>query len=831
MAGMKRNRIEPTLGDDKPEQDEDEIRIDRNDRVSTRGKLAKRRIESFDEDEDDDEDEPPRRRRRRAVKRRSSGGVIGLFRRFVYWCLVMGLWGAIAGGGLVAYFAAQMPSASTWTVPARAPNIKIVDADGSLIANRGATGGEALSIDEMSPYLPEAIVAIEDRRFYHHFGVDFIGVGRAFVTNIIEGHKAQGASTITQQLARNLFLSPKKTFERKVQEVLLALWLEHKYTKDQILAMYLNRVYFGDGAYGVEAAARHYFNKSARDVNLGEAALLAGLVQSPSRLSPTVNPKGAEDRAKVVLGAMREQGYITDSDFNRAMKQTPDHAKRQTDGAGEYVADMVMGQLKGLIGDVKQDIVVTTTIDPTMEKEAEDAIRTTIDKNGTKYHVSQGALVSVDATGAVKALVGGRDYSTSQYNRAAVAKRQPGSSFKPFLYAAAMEQGDTPESIRNDAPVKIGNWTPENDNKKYNGPVTLAYALANSLNTIAAQLVMEVGPDRVVKMAHRMGIDSDIQPNASIALGTSEVTLMELTSAYAPFMNGGYKATPHFISQITDTSGKVLYKADFSDPPRVLSPEVVSEMTRMMEGVITSGTGKAARLKDWQAAGKTGTTQSMRDALFIGFTGTLTTGVWFGNDDNSPMKNVFGGTLPARTWKDFMTAALKGTTPVPLIGDPHAGQGSDGSLTSMIERVLKGSDSNGQADDNAYPPAPPPPGVPMGQAEPVQGAVNQGNGNTALPGVPTQPGAVLAPGGEAAVPQGQYPQGQGQQGQAQQLQGQQGQYPQGNGPQQGPYNAAPSPNAPPAGDGFTPPADIGQQGNPPPQGGNKTTLLDIIMGR
>ncbi|MGV1831317.1 transglycosylase domain-containing protein [Agrobacterium vitis] len=833
MAGMKksRNRIEPRLGDAENE-DGDEIRLDSNDRVlggrtASGGKKmpatsSKRSREVAD----------PRPKREKV----QSGGLFGGIRRLFYWCVVLGIWGTIGVVGLVIYFAAQMPSASSWTVPARAPNIKIVSVDGALIANRGVTGGEALSIDEMSPYLPEAIVAIEDKRFYHHFGVDFIGVGRAFVTNILLGHKAQGGSTITQQLARNLFLSPKKTFERKVQEVLLSLWLEQKYTKDQILAMYLNRVYFGDNAYGVEAASRRYFNTSARDVNLGEAALLAGLVQAPSRLSPVNDPKPAQDRAKVVLGAMREQGYITDSDFDRAMKQSPDHAKRQADGAGQYVADMVAGQLKGLIGEVKQDIVVTTTIDPTLEDAAQAAIAATLDKDGKKSNASQAALVAIDGNGAVRALVGGRDYATSQFNRAVTAKRQPGSAFKPFVYAAAMEIGDTPSTVRNDGPVKIGNWTPENYEQKYNGPVTLSYALAHSLNTVAAQLVMEVGPDQVIKLAHRLGVESDLQSNASIALGTSEVSLLELTAAYAPFMNGGYKATPHVISQIADADGKVLYTADYGEPPRVLNQQVVGQMTRMMESVMTEGTGKAAKLKNWQAAGKTGTTQSFRDALFVGFTSNLTTGVWFGNDDGAPMKKVTGGGLPAKTWKDFMTVAHKGLTPVPLFGDPTPQTEESPSLTTMIQQVLSGTPSTPAPADqeNSYPPAPPAPantpgplsgnapGTQPGDANPAyppqaRQTPNQNPGQ--LPGqAPLQPRPPVNP-RDGAVLEGRVPPGALRRNDPMAEDG----YP-GEDPDSNPYGAD---------GGYAPPADVGEGQQPRAQshGDGKTTLLDVIMGR
>jgi penicillin-binding protein 1A len=672
--GKSRDRIEPSFSGRDDHDDDDDFSLDADDRV-VRGRSTKRSASKSSRAR-----QPERRRRGR--REREGGSFFGFIRRILYWCIVFGIWAGIGVAGLVVYYGSRMPSASTWAIPDRPPNVKITAVDGSVIANRGTTGGEALALEDMSPYIPEAIVAIEDRRFYSHFGVDPLGLARALVTNLTTGHMVQGGSTLTQQLAKNLFLSPDRTLERKVQEVLLALWLEQKYTKDQILAMYLNRVFFGSNAYGVEAASRRYFNQSARDVNLGEAALLAGLVKAPSRLSPARDPEAANARAQVVLQTMREQGYITDDEVKTAMSQTPAKAKRYWSGAGHYVADMVMDQLPGLIGDVKEDIVVDTTIDKTLEKRAEQSLNDVLGKDGAKLDTSQAALVSLDGTGAIRALVGGRDYADSQFNRAVTAKRQPGSSFKPFVYAAALEKGLTPFSVFNDAPIRIGDWTPENYEKKYNGEVTLATALAKSLNTVAAQLVMYDGPDQVIKLAHRLGIESELQPNASIALGTSEVSLTELTGAYAAFMNGGYKATPHVIRRVTTADGsKVLYENTYDNPPRVLSEAIAANMNTMMMGVINQGTGKSAKLSGWQAAGKTGTTQNSRDALFVGFTSNLTTGVWFGNDDGKPMKKVTGGGLPAKAWQEFMVAAHKGLSPAPLFGngqfmaDPAANPG------------------------------------------------------------------------------------------------------------------------------------------------------------
>lgn len=733
-------------------------------------------------------------------RKRSSGGFFGLIRSLIYWGIVLAIWGAIGIAGIFLYFGAQMPNATSWAIPDRPPNIKIVASDGSIIANRGATGGEALSLDSMSPYLPQAVISIEDRRFYYHFGFDPIGLARAVVTNIVSGHTVQGGSTLTQQLAKNLFLTPERTMERKVQEVLLAIWLEHKFTKDEILAMYLNRVYFGANAYGVEAAARRYYNKSARDLNLMEAATIAGLLKAPSRLSPAKDPAAAKARAEVVLGAMRDAGYINEKQVQSALAQTPDPARPYLSSAGQYVADMVMDRLHDMVGDVKEDLIVDTTIDPALETEAGDVIRNAINKEGKRLNVTQGALVAIDGTGAIRALVGGKDYAESQYDRAYKALRQPGSAFKPFVYAAALEQGATPDSVRNDAPVRIGDWTPENYEKKYNGPVTLSYALAHSLNTIAAQLVMEAGPQQVIKVAHRMGIEADLQPNASIALGTSEVTLMDLTASYAPFMNGGYKATPHVVRRITTAKGRVLYENTYDAPPRVLEPNIVAMMNGMMMRVVNEGTGRAARLSGWQVAGKTGTTQSSRDALFVGFTSDMTTGVWFGNDDGTPMKKVTGGGLPSESWHQFMVLAEKGKTPAPLFGMsggpvvasqpprnapmaardvPERGR----TLTDIISDFLNGTPS--KPERRVPPPAAnqPPPVVNSQPAPVPPAAIDRSQPNVR----PRPDGSVL----EGPVPPGDIP----------------------GGTLEGPV----------------PPGDVGAQ-NTRPQGGRQKTLLDIING-
>ncbi len=628
----------------------------------------------FDDDHDNEEVEmaerQPRRRRKSSKRpakraRRSSMGLLG---RLVYWGVVLCIWGLIGVAGVIGYTVATMPQIDDWKVPTRPPNVEIVDASGTIIANRGDTGGEEVSLSEMSPFLPEAVVAIEDRRFYHHFGVDPIGLSRAMVTNLFAGSVVQGGSTLTQQLAKNLFLQPDRTLERKLQEAVLALWLEWRFSKDQILEMYLNRVYLGAGAYGVDAAARRYFGKSARQVNLAEAATIAGLLKAPSRYAPTNSPKLAAERAKVVLAAMAEQGYVNRDEAAQASAVGAPSKPSRNGSAANYVADWVMDLLPGYVARYHTDLVVTTTIDAGMQAAAENAIRTTLDKEGVKYKASQGALVAIDNDGAVKALVGGKDYAASQFDRAIEARRQPGSAFKPFVYLTAVEHGFTPDSIVVDEPVSINGWTPKNYENEYLGPVTLTTALARSLNTVAARLTATLGPDSVVQTARRVGIVSQLHDNPSIALGTGEVTPLEITAAYVPFANGGWGIIPYLVEDIRTKDGKVLFHRQGDGTGRVISDVVVGTMNRMLSTVVTNGTGQKAALPDRPVAGKTGTSQDFRDAWFIGYTNGLTAGVWLGNDDNTPTRKATGGALTALLWNRFMTEATRGLPARPLPG-------------------------------------------------------------------------------------------------------------------------------------------------------------------
>ena len=618
-----------------------------------------------------------RRNRREGRGGRRRRGLLG---RLVYWCFILGVWGALGAGGTVAYYASQLPPIDQLAVPKRPPNIAIVADDGTPLANRGDTGGAAVKLKDLPPYLPKAFVAIEDRRFYFHHGIDPMGIARALTRNVVGSGGMQGGSTLTQQLAKNLFLTQERTVSRKIQEAILAIWLEHKYTKDQILELYLNRVYFGSGSYGVEAAANRYFGHGAKSVTLGEAAVLAGLMKAPTKLAPNRNPSGAAERAAQVIAAMVQEGYVTDAAGKAALAQPAHTVKEHGNGAVNYAADYVMDMLDDTIGAVDEDIVVSTTISPAMEQAGERALVDGLAKSGGKYGVSQGALVSLDIDGGIKALIGGRDYADSQFDRAVSAKRQPGSSFKPFVYLSALEAGLTPETVREDGPITIKGWHPENYSREYFGPVTLTKALALSLNTVAVRLGVEVGPRTVVRTAHRLGITSDLQPNASISLGTSEVSPLELTAAYAPFANGGIAVQPHIITRVKTAAGKLLYQRRNANLGRAVDPAYVGMMNAMMEETLLIGTARKAELPGWQAAGKTGTSQDWRDAWFVGYTSRLVTGVWFGNDDGTPTRKASGGNLPVEAWSRFMRVALKGVTPSPLPGDdrPRPAAAPDG---------------------------------------------------------------------------------------------------------------------------------------------------------
>jgi len=607
----------------------------------------------------------PKRGRAKAKKRRS--GPLWLFLALIRWMVLFGILGVAAVGAVVVYYGAQLPSSNTWAVPVRPPNIKILAADGTLISNRGKSGGEAISLQELPYYVPAAVISIEDRRFMSHIGIDPLGVAAAVVGQLTH-HNMRGGSTLTQQLAKNLFLTPDQTLGRKVQEMLLALWLERNYSKQQILELYLNRVDFGHQKIGIEAASQYYFGHSARSLSLAEAAILAGSFKAPSRLNPKGDPALVAARQHTVLQAMADEGYITQDEAKAAALDPNSSIATTVQGSESYVADWVEGLVTDYIGDIKQDVVVQTTIDWNLQKQAELDVRDMVEKSGKARHFSQGALVAMDPNGDIKAMVGGIDYNKSQYNRAITAKRQSGSAFKPMVYLTALEHGYTPDTIVDDDPFTYDGWSPQNDNGKYAGQIPLRTALAYSLNTVAARISVDVGPQAIVDTAMRMGISSPLQAVPSIALGTQGVSLLELTQAYAPFANGGNSVIANPIEKISSTDGSVLYTNTPPAPTQVVAPDKLGMMNNMLSTVVDIGTGKGAQLPGWQIAGKTGTSQKGRDALFIGYSSHMVTGVWLGNDDDTPT-TLTGGSLPATIWTEFMQAAHKGVAPVALPGN------------------------------------------------------------------------------------------------------------------------------------------------------------------
>jgi penicillin-binding protein 1A len=577
------------------------------------------------------------------------------------WGVVATIWGAFIGLIFVAWCAYDLPDVSKLNEIKRRASVSLLAKDGSLIASYGDLYGSAAALRDLPPYLPAAVIATEDRRFYDHFGIDLKGLARAVYVNIREGRWVQGGSGITQQLAKNIFLTPERSLHRKGQEVLLALWLEQHFTKDQILELYLNRVYFGAGTYGVDAAARKYFGRPASEVSLFEAAMLAGMLKAPSRYNPLNDKELARDRARLVLQSMVEAELITPDLADAAATMTAPSVSAEAHGQiGQFYADWVLDQVSSFVGFSDQDLVVETTLDPTRQRMAEQYLTQIIAEKGPAQKASQAALVSMTPEGAVEAMVGGVSYRQSQFNRATQALRQPGSAFKTFVFAAAFESGRFgPSSRMVDAPIKIGKWQPGNYNDKYYGDVDLREAFARSLNSVAVRLSEQTGRKSVINMAQRLGLTTPVGNDASIALGTSEASLLDMTAAYAVFAHQGRGVWPYTINRILTRDGQVLYQRSGSGPGRVIGGTTVNEMLDVMQAVVGWGTGKKATL-DRPVYGKTGTSQNFRDAWFVGFSADLVTGVWVGNDDNSAMDQVTGGSLPVAIWHDFMANALAG---------------------------------------------------------------------------------------------------------------------------------------------------------------------------
>lgn len=578
--------------------------------------------------------------------------------------------GVPAFGVMMIYYTVTFPHPLAMRTSDRAPVIRILARDGSVLSEKGAAH-DYMPLDLLPPHVIGAVVAIEDRRFFEHSGLDPWGFARAVFANLRAGRLAQGGSTLTQQLAKNLFLSPERTFARKLEELALALWLELRLSKADILELYLNRVYFGAGAYGIEAASQRYFDKSARALSVAEAAIIAGLLKAPSKYSPIASPEAARSRGRIVLSKMAETGVITPEQEARAgLAGTKFADDRPEPGAAglAYAIDFVLERLPPLSGGGHGEIIVETTLDAALQKKASEIVVKSLARDGEALAVSQAAIVLLDNEGGIRALVGGRDYADSQFNRAVKARRQPGSAFKPFVYLTALERGMTPDSLTYDLPLTIDGWSPRNDNGLYIGEINLRRALAQSVNTVAVRLYQQAGTGRVVEAARRLGIKSELRDDASIALGTSEVSLLELTGAYGALATGGTVIEPHAIRRVRMSSGRVLYAREAASSQQVLDPSVAGQLNSMMHTVMTSGTGRRAAIPGHPAAGKTGTSQDFRDAWFVGYTSHLIAGVWIGNDNGKPMKRAVGGGLPAGMWRELMMAAHAGKAPLLLPG-------------------------------------------------------------------------------------------------------------------------------------------------------------------
>lgn len=584
--------------------------------------------------------------------------------------VLVGLVGSIGLSLAFIYYTVRFPDPIALRQRDSAPIVRVLAADGSVLAERGEAY-DFIPFDLLPRHAIDAVLAIEDRRFFEHHGIDPIGLLRAVFANLRAGRYSQGGSTLTQQLAKNLFLTSERSLRRKIEELMLALWLEVRLSKQDILELYLNRVYFGSGAYGIEAAAQRYFGKSARNLELGEAAVIAGLLKAPSKYSPASSPTLARSRAGVVLKRMLATGLITPVAELKAKRRPVAFASPRA-GRGptgyEYAVEYVLEHLPPLIGRTPKEIIVETTIDAALQRQAQSIVEHALAREGRGAAASQAAVLVLDTEGRIRTLVGGRSFAESQFDRATTARRQPGSAFKPLVYLAALERGWSPDSLVADAPVTVDGWSPRNDTGLYQGNVTLRYALAHSINTVAVRLQQTVGTLPVIALAHRLGLKSELRSSPTLALGTSEVSLLDLTSAYDTLASGGLEISPFAVRKVRTGTGAVLYERPVARRRLQVAPDHVGAMSDMLNAALVSGTGRGALLPRHPAAGKTGTTQEFRDAWFVGYTAHLASGVWVGNDDARPMRRVMGGGLPARIWREVMLAAHEGLDPRALPG-------------------------------------------------------------------------------------------------------------------------------------------------------------------
>ncbi|MEM6811508.1 MAG: PBP1A family penicillin-binding protein [Pseudomonadota bacterium] len=583
----------------------------------------------------------------------------GGFLKFCFkWGFVLSVWAGIFISILLIYYASELSSITKDMVFERRPTIIVKAADGKIVDRYGDIKGEIVDVRELPSHVTNAVLAIEDRRFYSHYGIDPLGIARAFVVNIQRGGFVQGGSTITQQLAKNLFLTRERTIKRKIQEIMLALQLERELTKDEILSAYLNRVYLGSGAYGIDAAAQTYFRKSAEDLTVSEAATIAGLLKAPSRFSPNANPVLAKERSLTVLKAMNEAGYLEDTEFEKTKNASPvPRRKPSSSESVHYYTDYIVSQINDLIGPTSEDIIVETTLNMTIQMELEESITKKLLQIKEERNVDQAAGLVMRLDGAVVALMGGEDYSVSEFNRVTDSLRPPGSAFKPFVYLTALEEGLDMMTLIMDEPRRYGSYRPRNFGNEYYGLVTLYEALTLSLNTVAVELMKQVTPPTAIQTARRLGITADLESSLSTALGSNGIPMMQMVTAYAILGRGGSAVDPYAITKITNKDGKVLYERTRPTQNLVIvEREHASQLNAMMRSVIQNGTGQAASIP-YPAAGKTGTSQEFRDAWFVGYTNKYAGAIWFGNDDNSPTKRLTGGSAPAQVWREVMSKA------------------------------------------------------------------------------------------------------------------------------------------------------------------------------
>ena len=616
------------------------------------------------------------RARKRARRKTAFNG--GAYARAIGDLGVFCIMTLIGLAALFAYFARDLPDPGTLWSHSGAPKVTLLAADGSPIPIHGAVAGAPVRLADLPPHVPGAILAVEDRNFYHHAGVNPVSIMRALIVNLREGEVRQGGSTITQQLAKNVFLNADRTVKRKVQEVLLAFWLEWKFSKDEILTLYLNRVYFGAGAYGVDAASYRYFAKPARQLSVGEAAVLAGLLKAPSRYAPTASPEHAGRRGRLVIDQMRAAGFLSDADAEAAIA-SPIALAPSRFSTAPYFVDYALSRARALSGALDADLIVRTTFNPALQEAAEIGLAAGLAGAGGALDGAEAAAVVMDGEGAVRAMIGGRDYRQSQFNRAVQARRQPGSAFKPVVFLAALEAGASPETMVDDAPVAIGAWSPDNYKSKFYGRVTMREALARSLNSATVRVQEYVGRAEVRRVARNLGWPGRLTYGPSLALGVDAVSPVALAGVYAPFANGGLRVAPHVIDRIETSDGDLVYRRPGSVLGEAARPQNIAAANEMLRAVVAWGSGRAAATPGYAAAGKTGTTQGSRDAWFAGHAAGLVGVVWVGRDDNAPMPGVAGGREPARIWGEIMNRAL------PL----HAPQDNEGG--DPIAAILKTS--------------------------------------------------------------------------------------------------------------------------------------------